>query len=1084
MTLKEKLEKYRKLIFILELAGLLHDIGKLDSRFIDYRKKWQRNIDGFNYRNDPHDDLNKPFFDNDPLLKRFEFIDLYKLLSKNIKSILGKDFIDEDKICLGDSKINLNISFSDIIHWHEKAKDINYNKKGDNIAQFISLGDSIDSAYDRNNPLYCNEQLNFNAPIFKSTVFGYETVLENFDYEYLRESVYNALKTFLPTYFELFSSEIRKTLFDQVEMTFSKALSDTCRPANDITLWQHCYVTAALAKVFFVHFLIYKENLPYEIFLNKQVSQKEFFDAKFALCGFGWDGLSFISKGQKIGDIVARKRLIHELKEGIKEIIEFKYPIGMNIYDDDNGISFVIPMIVDKPKYEDYSNLLSDIQKDVIDLSNNITDGEILPVYVDNVKETHYIMEIVNVIEELKEKSVFPYDSNGGSPLWINNWDNKKEEEICNICGKRPVKRGKIVCEICEERRKLAQKFRGDNESIFSDEIADENGRLCLIVAKFNLLPWLSGDMLWTLFVKSPINLKCAYDYLGEIKDLEEIDKKRKEIIEKKYNKDVDFNYKLIKEQIDVCLDPKNDGERKLAEALGFLYDIHSFKLTPPTENLNNIKNKWLTAVNGFTIGGSTLKYRFGEEADIYNYLLTKNHTPSRLLSVWNTTRDFLKGLFNSSEIREIFTSFRRLKIEFDKSSSEILPINNACYEAEINGEKVELFRRGENIFLVNPGREELNLNDKREKWLNREVSINIDEFEKKENTNSSIKPKIVNLSYSDEIIYPFRVITASPDLLMVIIPADKTTEITKSIYCQYMKHFGKVVGRLPLSIGHIFFQKRMPMFVVLDSGKRMEENFSNRYKEYFDKDKRENMEDSTIKVEHINENEQNGKKKIIFNNGLEWNIDALLGNRKEDYFHPYFIVKEVEKLTERNTYFKTFLGDLVHLSEIKEDDIIRVCPSFYDFEFLDSTTRRYDIILNDKTKSKRKSNVTQSFTKPYLLDEFKFKFIKLWSRFKKSNENAIIPNITDTKLRNIESHWLSKLQEWKVNLKETSGSEYKEWLNLIETTLLKELGDDKIKNPKDFEWLKGLITSGLFFDCLELNLRILKNKVQEEKNV
>ena len=1070
MTLKEKLEKYRKLIFILELAGLLHDIGKLDSRFIDYRKKWQihgkgENGEEWNYWNDPHDDPNKPFFDNDPILKKKEFTLLSNILSTKLSDIYG-----EKNIWISGHCFNLEIPFKEIMHKHTSAQ-------ADHIASFLRLGDSIDSAYDRNNPLLCNEQID-SRETYQSTVFGYENPLNTECFDVLRENLYHSLTSKLPNYLTNFDYTTRLEIFNEVEKSFINALTDTCRPANDISLWQHTYVTAALCKVFFIHFLIYGEKL------------EKFSDSKFALCGFGWDGLSFISKGQKIGDIVVRKRLIHELKEGIKEIIEFKYPIGMNIYDDDNGISFVVPMIVDKPKYEDYSNLLSDIQKDVIDLSNNITDGEILPVYVDNVKETHYIMEIVNVIEELKEKSAFPYDSNGGSPLWINNWDNKKEEEICNICGKRPVKRGKIVCEICEERRKLAQKFRGDNESIFSDEIADENGRLCLIVAKFNLLPWLSGDMLWTLFVKSPINLKCAYDYLGKIKDLEEIDKKRKEIIEKKYNKDVDFNYKLIKEQIDVCLDPKNDGERKLAEALGFLYDIHSFKLTPPTENLNNIKNKWLTAVNGFTIGGSTLKYRFGEEADIYNYLLTKNHTPSRLLSVWNTTRDFLKGLFNSSEIREIFTSFRRLKIEFDKSSSEILlPINNACYEAEILGEKVELFRRDENIFLVNPGREELNLNDKREKWLNREVSINIDEFEKKENTNSSIKPKIVNLSYSDEIIYPYRVITASPDLLMVIIPADKTIEITKSIYCQYMKHFGKVVGRLPLSIGHIFFQKRMPMFVVLDSGKRMEENFSNRYKEYFDKDnfdkdKRENMEDSTIKVEHINGNEQNGKKKIIFNNGLEWNIDALLGNRKEDYFHPYFIVKEVEKLTERNTYFKTFLGDLVHLSEIKEDDIIRVCPSFYDFEFLDSTTRRYDIILNDKTKSKRKSNVTQSFTKPYLLDEFKFKFIKLWSRFKKSNENAIIPNITDTKLRNIESLWLSKLQEWKVNLNSEDTVESKEWKKLVEATLKKELGDDIIKNPKDFEWLKGLITSGLFFDCLELNLRILKNKVQEEKNV
>lgn len=56
MTLQEKIEHHKKFIYVFEIGCLLHDIGKLDSRFIDYRKKWQKNEGGWNYKNDPHDD--------------------------------------------------------------------------------------------------------------------------------------------------------------------------------------------------------------------------------------------------------------------------------------------------------------------------------------------------------------------------------------------------------------------------------------------------------------------------------------------------------------------------------------------------------------------------------------------------------------------------------------------------------------------------------------------------------------------------------------------------------------------------------------------------------------------------------------------------------------------------------------------------------------------------------------------------------------------------------------------------------------------------------------------------------------------
>lgn len=1044
MGLEERLNKYRKLIFLLELAGLLHDIGKLDSRFIDYRRKWQDNIDGWNYNNDPHDDEKRPYFDYDPLLKKSEFKELFCLFSKPLS-----DFFENSEIWIGTHKFDLNISLKDVIHQHTRASK-------DSIALFLKLGDSIDSAYDRNNPLLSAEQKE--EKIYKSTIFGYETPLDIKKLDILRENVYSDLNRLLPLYLRDFNLNLRMKIFNSIEEAYSNTISDTCRPANDISLWQHAYMTSSLCKVFFNHFLIYGEKF------------EKFEDCKFSLYGVGWDGLSFLSKGHKIGDIVARKQIIHNLKESIKELIEYKYPIGMNIYDDDNGISFVIPAILkDSRNYEEYNHLLKKIEEDAIEISNDITGGEIYPVF-ERGKGTHYIMEIVNIIEGLRKKSNIPFYSTDIHPIWVDSW--KQDNEVCNVCGKRPISTNKVLCKICEERRVLAQSLRKDKESIFNKEIADRNGRICLIIAKFNILPWLSGDMLWSLFVKEPHNLEVALSNLGKIKDFEKADDERVKKIEKEFGdiSNCKYDYTKIKTHIDKCLNPTNDDDKEFAEGISFLFYRHTDKTIPFDVLSTYFKrlDEWLRDVvnKEITINGKTIEERYCEGADIYSYLLTKNHTPSRLLNIWNSTRTFLKDIFESEKIKSKLPPFRRIKLKFENPASSLMPLNNACYEARIGNKNVEIFRQNEDVFIVNPGGVEINIDDEKD-WLAKGTRVIIypSEFEKEWGIKET---RIKEIDHSENYIYPYRIITYSPDLLMVLVPAEKALDINLIIYEEYIEKFGKVIGRLPLSIGNIFFKEKTPMFVVLDAGKRMEENFRELYKEYWKEEKKKYLK--------VTKKENN---KIILEDDIEISLKQSLGDGNKDYFHPYFIIKnDINNLENRKSYIKTFLGNLVHFSEIKEGDIIEWYPGYYDFEYLDSTVRRYDIILEhaDKNYLKRKSNITQLLSKPYLLEEFKYKISNLWAGIKgmENTNKKLMPGITDTKLRNIEALWLSKLQDWGVNSKE--------WQKLVEATLKKEFS--KYSNPKsqedreDFEWLKEVIYSGLFFDCLELYLRILKERI------
>lgn len=157
--------------------------------------------------------------------------------------------------------------------------------------------------------------------------------------------------------------------------------------------------------------------------------------------------------------------------------------------------------------------------------------------------------------------------------------------------------------------------------------------------------------------------------------------------------------------------------------------------------------------------------------------------------------------------------------------------------------------------------------------------------------------------------------------------------------------------------------------------------------------------------------------------------------------------------------------GEVIHFTEIEPGDTLKIYPNYYDFEFLDSTSRRYDITLDENCL--RRSNATNFSVKPYFLDELDQKFLDIWEKIKK------LPAVTDTKLRNIESLWLTKIRDWKVDLTKKDSESFKQWNKLVESTLKQEFGDVD-------EMLRESIHSGLFFDCLELNLKILKEKVKK----
>lgn len=71
------------------------------------------------------------------------------------------------------------------------------------------------------------------------------------------------------------------------------------------------------------------------------------------------------------------------------------------------------------------------------------------------------------------------------------------------------------------------------------------------------------------------------------------------------------------------------------------------------------------------------------------------------------------------------------------------------------------------------------------------------------------------------------------------------------------------------------------------------------------------------------------------------------------------------------------------------------------------------------------------------------------------------------------------------MNPREPDSESFRRWADLVETTLKKEFARYRdvttLENRADFDSLREGIFSGLFFDCLELHLRILKERIREE---
>lgn len=290
----------------------------------------------------------------------------------------------------------------------------------------------------------------------------------------------------------------RSRFLSHVQRAFSHAPGDTRRPENEVTLWDWSSSVAALYKAALAGALLGTKPNPNSL--------------RWRFLGVRVDGADFIERSSRIPDLLARQGLLADGLDRVRTLLEETYPLSSEVYRDENGSLFIVP---DLPKLlelkDDHDKELAQLigqefaKGTLRDNPNIRLGGEILPeVTLDDCAWWGQSPDLgktqpdeVPPIGKFLQKRVVSQ----ADPKWmLDQWIGARAD-LCMVCGLRPQGPGdkaksRKVCETCERRRadRAAEWTTALHTTIWMDEVADGNGRLALVVGKFDLNDWLADQ--------------------------------------------------------------------------------------------------------------------------------------------------------------------------------------------------------------------------------------------------------------------------------------------------------------------------------------------------------------------------------------------------------------------------------------------------------------------------------------------------------------------------------------------------------------------------------------------------------------
>ncbi|MDD4249901.1 MAG: CRISPR-associated protein Csx11, partial [Methanosarcina sp.] len=439
-------------LFLAEIAAWLHDMGKCSDKFIIGSS-----------RDKPSDlkyyDIKKDYLSN------------FDESNNEIKSLFEKRYVDFSKVNFINEKVTLNDLIVKGLPRTNKEKEI------DKFPWLVrTLGRCHGAAHiekETTDKVYKQSK----DCTMKSNPFGFEKKIDNL-----------TLKLTNLPYSEM---ENRSFFVKSLVESFNYALGDTRRPTNEVTLTDWSGIVAAL----------YKSTLAGALLLGEKIDPVEL---KWRFLSIRFNSEQIWGNAQSVPVLTTKKELLTEGLDRVKILLEETCPLGNEIYRDENNSLFVVPDIPDllDKIYEKDKSLKQLIANEFGFEGEVVVTTEIdtetwwgqKPDRNDNSQENE-IPPIAKILSNEKPHSTA--DANSIEKFWKDSFNRG----ICTISWLRPqgptskgFNRKASDCWVERVTGRAREWYNNLNTTIWIDEVADTNNRICLLTGKLDLLEWLKPD--------------------------------------------------------------------------------------------------------------------------------------------------------------------------------------------------------------------------------------------------------------------------------------------------------------------------------------------------------------------------------------------------------------------------------------------------------------------------------------------------------------------------------------------------------------------------------------------------------------
>lgn len=803
-------------------------------------------------------------------------------------------------------------------------------------------------------------------------------------------------------------TEKRRDWLEEMRLLLTRGQGDTRRPTNEVTLWDWGYTVASFVKAALPSIL--HRSGPTDLNM-----------LRWRVLRVNIDLLGLYGKAHKVTDLLGSQAAVNGAFAEVKTLLEETYPIANELYRDATGIYFLFPDF-DLPN-ELKEQILHCFDLDlrpIIELGSEAISAADL----DAKKDTESAKLIARPRDAALKALERPIRTDN-LYTWEAEWKDAKTE-ACTACGLRPVG---YPHEGSEAEKALRLSEWADQEKAERRHVC----RICLDRRGRRSQDWVAGGRKDTIWI-------------DEVADL-------------------NGRFALVVARFD--LDGWLDGRL-----------VHTIVVAD-------------------------------EEKE-----LTKNPSPARLRRIWATTQTFweavphlrdecdrpvfpptgprleIRGSFVPDDPRRGLGAYHVYELNLGASTLSVvwkppqqgrggrfISIDNLAYTAKQQGWPVPAQLKDEDRDSYDR-RQAQEAAERLMAQLDGARFFVIEEPAGYGGKNKRLGLVTeVRVSKLEDVYTPIIPILAEPSRFMALVPASRALDVAQAIKSKYECEMGKVRDRLPLHLGLIFAPRRTPLRAVLEAGQAMlttvEEDWTKRGQmwEVLSVHKKA-LDDCQNVIEQVAlvlaiPGQGADSKPDQQSRTVAWSVRTVMEDGKtRDSWYPHLLTEKPTKPQKPEEELKL---SKVHIAKLKQGAKVWVRPSCFDFEFLDTSARRFDVSYDEHGRRRERP------TRPYLLEDLE-RLDELWS---------LMQHLETTQINAVGGTIETARRDWEVGWGEEAERD-RVFCRFVEDTLA------EANWPREMRWCDidqterdNLVTAavrGELTDVLELRMEILKQRPERER--